>query len=343
MLVDSDSSSDYDSLFDGELDAASLSVATSRVNQPSAAAQRSCPDVPGLFFTPSIEIPSKLAGELWSKCMQIFFRDLDVNQVMLFERARSRTRQNLLTVDDGDKDGSEDSQCLTALPAQESGSGGLPSFLTNLLHVLDGLLRDHLPLEKHALLFPRPGEQTQARQVILNHYRPGEGITPHVDLLGRYGDGIIGVSLNSGCVMRFARVTPVADAQSVPDNPAFVNPAAEHAYSNCGQSSGSDMLDGSGSTKAGRNIETLGAFNADCSQNTAANEDVRRLYLPARSVLVLFDDARYKWTHGIERLTEDLIESVDGAPPECVPRGERLSITFRWLLPGADVVGGVME
>ncbi|KAI9447703.1 hypothetical protein H4582DRAFT_2068309 [Lactarius indigo] len=49
-------------------------------------------------------------------------------------------------------------------------------------------------------------EGARARQAIVNLYRPGEGIAPHVDLLNRFGDGIIGVSLGGGVAMRFARV-----------------------------------------------------------------------------------------------------------------------------------------
>ncbi|KAF8592284.1 hypothetical protein K439DRAFT_1626304 [Ramaria rubella] len=45
-----------------------------------------------------------------------------------------------------------------------------------------------------------------SRQAILNHYNPGEGITSHVDLLTRFADGIIGVSLGSGTVMTFQKV-----------------------------------------------------------------------------------------------------------------------------------------
>lgn len=42
--------------------------------------------------------------------------------------------------------------------------------------------------------------------MILNTYRPGEGISSHVDLVGRYADGIVGVCLEGGAVMRFKHV-----------------------------------------------------------------------------------------------------------------------------------------
>lgn len=65
------------------------------------------------------------------------------------------------------------------------------------------------------------------------------------------------------------------------------------------------------------------------------------LYLPERSVLVLCSDARYKWTHGIENRRSDFVLCDDTlGKGRRVERGVRLSITFRWLLPGADVVGG---
>lgn len=107
-----------------------------------------------------------------------------------------------------------------------------------------------------------------------------------MDLLGRYGDGIIGVSLNSGTVMSFLRV-----------------------------------LDEKGEGKG----------------KQEGREE--RVYLPAGSVIVLTGEARYEWTHGIAKRTVDVVEGLGGVIEE-IERGERISITFRWLLPGADVVGG---
>jgi len=64
------------------------------------------------------------------------------------------------------------------------------------------------------------------------------------------------------------------------------------------------------------------------------------LYLPERSVLVMSKDARYHWKHGIPGRTHDLIENDEYHEPCLIKRGVRLSVTFRWLLPGADIVGG---
>ena len=70
------------------------------------------------------------------------------------------------------------------------------------------------------------------------------------------------------------------------------------------------------------------------------------LYLPPRSVVALVGDARYKWTHGIPSRRLDLV--WDESEPQSAHKEEqsswldrqlRLSVTFRWLLPGADTVG----
>ncbi|KAI0068491.1 hypothetical protein BV25DRAFT_1866504 [Artomyces pyxidatus] len=230
------------------------------------------PPIPGLFFDPAVLVPTELAAHVLQQCMDTYFRNNNANQVMLFGRARDPS------------------------DASPASGGGLPPFLHSLLHDLDGLFRPVLPPETHRLLFPPSDAPARARQAIINLYRPGEGISPHVDLLRRFGDGIIGVSLGSGCVMDFCR------AQG---------------------GGGSEMWD---------------------------------VYLPERSVLVLSGEARYGWTHGIEGRLEDQVEKqvLEITGPDARVRDEssargsewlqrevRLSITFRWLLPGAEVVGGM--
>lgn len=39
----------------------------------------------------------------------------------------------------------------------------------------------------------------------MNLYRPGEGISPHIDLPNRYQNGIVGISLLSTTVMDFSK------------------------------------------------------------------------------------------------------------------------------------------
>ncbi|KAI6034919.1 hypothetical protein F5J12DRAFT_710698 [Pisolithus orientalis] len=215
---------------------------------------RTAPPIPGLFFPP-VFLPRELEDEIATQCMHLYFEGRNVNQVMLFGRTTSDA-----SGDADDKD--------TRM------GKGLPPFLISLLHYLSNVLRHSIPDALYAVLFPPRGAPSRARQAIVNLYHPGEGITPHVDLLNRFDDGIIGVSLRSGCVMTFER----------------------------------------------------------------ARWD---LHLPERSILVLSKDARYGWTHGIPGRTHDLVESEEKEQePRLVRRGTRLSITFRWLLPGADIVGG---
>jgi 2-oxoglutarate-Fe(II)-dependent oxygenase superfamily protein len=243
-----------------------------------AIARRSAPPIPGLFFDPSLLLPADLADSVLRSCMRSFFADhggagaggADVNQVMLFGRA-------------GHDSGS---------------SSAFPPFLNELLVATSELLGQHptLPRETHAMLFPSAPHVPRARQAIINLYRPGEGIAPHVDLLRRFGDGIVGVSLGGGGVaMRFAR--------------------AETRETSTGGDGGGD----------GGEYE---------------------VWLPSRSVLVLAGEARYEWTHGITPCLRDKVEVIAGAGEgdasgwQWLERGIRVSVTFRWLLPGADVVGG---
>lgn len=168
-----------------------------------------------------------------------------------------------------------------------------PSFLSDLLSVLSQQLLPAIPPDVHAILFPPPDlPPYRARQVIINAYLPGEGITPHVDLLDRYGDGIVGVSLGSGSVMQFQKVTS-------DERPSY----------------NSKLPQDPGSPKYG-------------------------IYLPPGSAYVMSGEARYDWTHGIEGKTEDWVLSEDGIGASVLqPRTFRVSVTFRWLLPGADQVG----
>lgn len=257
--------------------------------------------IPGLYFDPSRMIYEELAECLWSSCLDTFFKDGDVNQVMLFERAGCDTEDSGMQIHvEGLSSGNSENEF-------DYREAKIPTFLITLLSTLSILLAPTLPSSIHDLLFPTSeslAKRGQARQIILNHYRPGEGISPHVDLLKRYGDGIIGVSLHSGCVMNFAKIHSGADTD----------------------------------TNSGNSTQ----FGKRCTrQMSSSREDHNKayIYLPARSVIVLSGEARYEWSHGIDKFRSDLVESVDGASVDCIPRVERISITYRWLLPGADVVG----
>ncbi|KAF8827288.1 hypothetical protein HHX47_DHR5000726 [Lentinula edodes] len=351
--VDTFSSLSPDSLFDEVFTSPSSFPASPPLHlhpdQKARIALRTAPPIPGLFFDPSVRLSEDLAEELAGYCMGRYFNDDDgkrrVNQVMLFERARVDQE----TVTEDAVSCGPGSGCPT--------SAGLPPPLLALLDKISDLIRPPLLSSKtHELLFPsfalhtgtgrseqvprsehpttstlpietHSKETKQARQVILNLYAPGEGISPHVDLLRRFGDGIIGVSLCGGCVMRFERIREEG-----------IEEVAERVSLQSRSDSPSSSVDS--------------VF--------LSNSNVHELYLPPNSIIVLSGEARYKWTHGIERRTGDWVSYSDevnvgdgegvrqltpndsnlGVKVEWIPRTTRLSITFRWLLPGADIVGG---
>ena len=110
----------------------------------------------------------------------------------------------------------------------------------------------------------------------MNLYRPGEGITPHVDLLDRFGDGIAGVSLGSGCVMRFRRGAPAGPATPCPG--------------------------------------TRGDAEVDAARETDTRDtEDHAVFLPHGSVYVMSEEARYGWTHGIDGRTEDWVQDRAGS------------------------------
>jgi alkylated DNA repair dioxygenase AlkB len=59
------------------------------------------------------------------------------------------------------------------------------------------------------------------------------------------------------------------------------------------------------------------------------------IWLAPRSLLVLADEARYEWQHGIARRKADRCDGVRRA------RARRISVTFRWLQAGHDEQGTV--
>jgi hypothetical protein len=175
--------------------------------------------------------------------------------------------------------------------------------LQDLLTHLSDLLRPLVPAPTHHLLFSQP----LARQIILNLYPSGTGITPHVDLPNRYADGILGVSLLGSCTMELE----------------------------------SDV------------------------------GEVERAYMPRGTVYALMGEARWEWSHGIRAVGEDVVwddedgdagsDGVDGSDgmsereeggvrvvsrkkevkrrkARTIVRGTRLSVTFRWMKSGADLL-----
>ncbi|KAF8632819.1 hypothetical protein AX15_001679 [Amanita polypyramis BW_CC] len=303
------------------------------------------PPIPGLYFTPSLLLPSEIAEAVTEFCFRTYFRNPNINQIMLFGRAPTledpaacaNTVKNCTRPDDntppnlysGPVSTRPTSDCTSTWNDNSNGNRtGLPTTLLNLLSVLSSHLKPLLPENTYALLFPPI--PTQARQAIINLYNPGEGISPHVDLLKRYGDGIIGVSFGSSCVMRFDRAGKTVSDVGGPSTRRTASVSSHHHANDINHAAPSD-----------------GAL-------VTGQRNRWDLYLPKRSVVVLTEEARYNWTHGIDKQTRDFVShsgiagvslNSDGAEGEgsesgrWIERGVRLSVTFRWLLPGADVVG----
>jgi Alkylated DNA repair protein len=100
-------------------------------------------------------------------------------------------------------------------------------------------------------------------QCIVNEYEPGQGISPHIDIIKAFGNEIVSISLNSDIIMDF--------------------------------------------------------YNAD-------NNKVSVL-LPRRSLVLLKDEARYKWKHGIAERKKDKLDNG-----LILYRRKRISLTFRTVI-----------
>jgi len=102
-----------------------------------------------------------------------------------------------------------------------------------------------------------------ADQVIINEYKPGQGIANHVDCEPCFGDSITSLSLGSTCVMNLI------------------------------------------------NLDT---------------KEKLEFVLEPRSALIIKDESRYKWSHGIPSRLADTINN------RYVKRKLRISMTFRKIL-----------
>ncbi|MBW0526971.1 hypothetical protein O181_066686 [Austropuccinia psidii MF-1] len=80
-----------------------------------------------------------------------------------------------------------------------------PTFLIGLINRLPGLLLTANPENLGGLndLLIGPSKSTLPWQAIINLYRPGEGIEQHVDMIDRFDDVILGISLGSNTAMKF--------------------------------------------------------------------------------------------------------------------------------------------
>ena len=139
-------------------------------------------------------------------------------------------------------------------------------------------------------------------QMIVNSYKPGEGIISHVDLL-KFDDGIAILSLAAPATMTFTKAHEAGYAEHA-DGPACRQLCQHHR-------AGSD--DDMTMTSDQMPTTDLSAFQQ------SQHYDV---YLEPGDLLLLHGEARYTWKHGIaDYQTQD----AEVAP-------NRVSITLRKLL-----------
>ncbi|TLS24926.1 hypothetical protein PpBr36_08489 [Pyricularia pennisetigena] len=131
-------------------------------------------------------------------------------------------------------------------------------------------------------------------QVCLQYYPPGAGIPPHADTHSAF-ESLMGLSLGSGVAMEFRR---------------------RHAKTGDARPSG-----------------TIGTDGSDQDWDW----DKREVFVPPRSLYNMSSDSQYHFQHGIKKRKNDRLimpapeDSSDGASHKVVRRGERFSITFRWV------------
>jgi alkylated DNA repair dioxygenase AlkB len=164
------------------------------------------PAVPGLYYLPDL-IDHVTETEWMSEISNLnFFNTQSNNQMMFFSRPKTlsqRPRQETLT------------QELDYTPGKHSFLNW-PRFLVDLIARLPALLSAVNPNNVDQLndLLLGPNKADLPWQVIINLYRPGEGIEHHVDLVERFDEIILGISLGSNVAMEFERVDHHAQSSS---------------------------------------------------------------------------------------------------------------------------------
>ena len=140
-----------------------------------------------------------------------------------------------------------------------------------------------------AALVPWGGD---ADQVTVQEYKPGHGISAHVDTHSAFEDGIVAISLGSGCVMRMSRTHRAAEYFYVPPRSvlAFVG-ESRYAWLHQIAMRKTDVLDGERVARGRRVSITLRrilrsgrctcGFDELCDSRGAALELPTRLRGPA--------------------------------------------------------------
>ncbi|KAH7027581.1 uncharacterized protein B0I36DRAFT_327407 [Microdochium trichocladiopsis] len=175
--------------------------------------------------------------------------------------------------------------------------------------------------QRHASLGGRPPDQ-----VCLQYYPPGTGIPPHVDTHSTY-DELYALSLSAPVLMQF-RLDGVLSSRDNNDNNDNNNNTKKHGRNGA--------LDCSP-------VDEAAGYTAPLPElpPKAQRPQVEVDLLP-RSMLEMSGDSRLHWTHGIKPRKTDTLKGSggqgtgggdDGSDGMVVvrPRGERWSITYRWL------------
>lgn len=134
-------------------------------------------------------------------------------------------------------------------------------------------------------------------QLTINDYQPGQGIASHIDTECCFGPVIFILSLGSGITMTFTESpegSPIKNGILLPRHSQKLGCDSNNHVSTSQQSA----------------LKIKGYVR-------------KHVYLPPRSLLIMQDDARYKWAHGIAPRKRDKVNGV------IQPRGRRISLTLR--------------
>lgn len=86
-------------------------------------------------------------------------------------------------------------------------------------------------------------------QCTVNEYLPGQGISPHIDAHGAFGDGLVAVTLGAGCAIRLQRNrwheagAPIHTLWLPPRSALFLSGAARYVYTHGIVSRKGDLVD----------------------------------------------------------------------------------------------------
>jgi hypothetical protein len=129
---------------------------------------------------------------------------------------------------------------------------------------------------------------------IINLYHPGDGITPHVDLL-RFADGIAIVSLGEPAIMNF---TPEGDCE--------VGGEVEGGL----QQQQQQQLCGNAEQQQCQQLQQsppVPQQRSKCWQQQQQHSCHHQLLLQGGDLLLLHGAARYRWRHGIAAVAEEVL------------------------------------